>query len=116
MAILTILLVLLGSGVYFTLERVLYRNLDDSLRIRADQLARFRDIIDIVAQGTFEEEIGELISFFFYSDDQLMHVSHKAFEIPVGTERIEQTLLGQSSFAFIEIERIGKGRLNSCQL
>ncbi len=92
LAILGIMLTLLGSGVYFSLSRVLYDNLDDSLKTRAEQLSKFRDIMSIVAGGTFEEEIGELISFYFYSDGQLMHISHKQFKVPVSKEEIDSVI------------------------
>ncbi len=65
---------MLGAGIYFTLSGVLCGNPDDSLKTRADQLSGFRDIMSIVSSGTFEEEIGELISFYFYSEEQLMHI------------------------------------------
>ncbi len=111
LAILSILLILLASGVYVTLSRVLHRNLDDSLRIRAEQLSKFRDIVSIVAGGTFEEETGELISFYFYSGGQLMHISHKGFRIPVSTELIDLALSGKGSFSKIETEQNGKLRI-----
>ncbi|MCP4689975.1 MAG: aminopeptidase P family protein, partial [Desulfobacterales bacterium] len=52
LAVLAVLLLSLGSGVYFSLSRDLRQNLDNSLRTRAEQLSRFRDIISIVAGGT----------------------------------------------------------------
>ena len=54
--ILSILLVFLAGGIYGVLSRTLHNNFDESLRNRAEQLAGFRDIISIVAGGTFEEE------------------------------------------------------------
>lgn len=101
LAILTVLLTFLGCGVYFTLSRVLHHNLDDSLKIRADQLSRFRDIISIVAGGTFEEEIGEYVSFYYYSNGKLMHVSHKEPAYPVSNEQIDCAVAGTSSFSSV---------------
>ncbi len=111
LVILSMLLVLLASGVYFTLSQVLHRNLDNSIRIRAEQLSKFRDIISIVAGGTFEEEIGEFISFYFYRNNQLTHISHKNYQIPIDQTLIDQAFSGKSTFSTIEDSQIGKLRI-----
>jgi heavy metal sensor kinase len=114
LAILGIMLTLLGSGVYFSLSRVLYDNLDDSLKTRAEQMSKFRDIMSIVAGGTFEEEIGELISFYFYSDGQLMHISHKQFKVPVSKEEIDSVISDKpvkSLLTSLETSQNGKLRV-----
>ena len=113
-AILGVLLILLGAGIYFSLSRVLYNNLDDSLKTRAEQLSKFRDIMSIVSSGTFEEEIGELISFYFYSDGQLMHISHKQFKVPVSKEEIDSVISdkpGKSLMTSLETSQNGKLRV-----
>ena len=113
-AILGVLLILLGAGIYFSLSRVLYNNLDDSLKTRAEQLSKFRDIMSIVSSGTFEEEIGELISFYFYSDGQLMHISHKQFKVPVSKEEIDSVISdkpGKSLLTSLETSQNGKLRV-----
>ncbi len=104
LAVLGVLLILLGSGVYITLSRDLRQNLDDALRTRAEQLSRFRDIIAIVAGGTFEEEIGELISFYFYSGGELMYISHKESRAPASAEQIDSGMDGQSTFSILETD------------
>ncbi len=103
LAILAILLTLLGSGVYFTLSGVLYGNLDDSLQTRGKQLLEFENIISIVAGGTFEEEIGEFISFYYYADDKLMHISHKQSRVSVSRKKIDLAMSGKSSFSSVEV-------------
>ena len=102
LSVLSLLLVLLGGGVYFTLSRVLHRNLDNSLKIRAEQLANFRDIIPIIAGGTFEEEIGEFISFYFYANGELTHISHKEHGIPVEKDLIDLAISGKSAFSTVQ--------------
>ncbi len=123
LAILSILLMLLGGGVYLTLSQTLYHNLDDSLKTRAEQLARFRDIMSIIAGGTFEEEIGEHISFYFYANGQLTHISHKEFPIPADTALIDAAISdsprkadpsdpsGQGMFSSVETPHNGKLRI-----
>ena len=63
--VLAALLITMSCGIYFSLSWLLFRNLDDSLKLRAKQLTDFRNIIGIIASGTFEEAEGENISFFF---------------------------------------------------
>ncbi len=113
-AILGLLLTLLGAGVYFSLSRILYNSLDDSLKTRAEQLSGFRDIMSIISSGTFEEEIGELISFYFYSEGELMHISHKQFKIPISKEEIDSVIsekAGKNLLTTLEISPQGKLRV-----
>jgi len=111
LAILTVLLVILASGVYLTLSGTLYSNLDESLKLRAEQLSRYRDIMTIVSGGTFEEEIGELISFYFYYDDRLITIAPRNITIPVTKKQIESAISGDSSFTTTETEKDGKLRI-----
>lgn len=99
LAILGILLVVLSAAVYARMSHTLHRNLDDSLHQRAAQLTRLRDVMFIVAEGGFEEEIGELVSFFFHADGRLMRVSARGRDVPAGAELIDRTLSGTSEFA-----------------
>jgi len=102
LVVLVILLVLLSAGVYFYLSHALHQNLDDELEKRAIQLSNFRDIVPIVAEGRFEEEIGEVISFYFHSGNELTHVSHRDIVIPVSAELIEKAIAGQSLFETVK--------------
>jgi len=102
---LVILGILLGSlsvGLYFYLLRTLRQNLDDSLRLRAEQLSHIRDILMTVREGRFEEQIGEVISLYFLSDGDLLYLSPEELDLPISNEMIEQAMNGQSSFATIE--------------
>ena len=49
-----ILAICLGTGIYFSLSSKLRSNLDADLIARSDQIFRFRDIISIIASGTFD--------------------------------------------------------------
>jgi hypothetical protein len=40
-------LVLLGGGIYVSLSGVLHRHLDEALKNRDEQVARFRDIVSV---------------------------------------------------------------------
>jgi len=102
LVILGILLGSLGAGLYFYLSRNLRQNLDDSLRLRAEQLSHIRDILFTVREGRFEEEIGEVVSLYFLSDGDLFRLSPRELDLPVSSEMIEQAINGQSSFATIE--------------
>lgn len=111
LAILTVLLTLLGSGVYVALSRVSHRNLDDALITRAQQLSRFRDIIGIVAGGTFEEQIGEHVAFYYYADNKQMYISHRDTRIPIKPEQIDRAIGGHSSISSINTPSNGRLRV-----
>ena len=95
LTILAVLLLILGSSIYFGLSHMLLQNLDRALRDRSTQLSQFPDIISVVASGTFEEETQEQLSFFFYSGSQLMRVSHRGFNVPVSVEAIQKAIKGK---------------------
>lgn len=105
LAILSILLVFLATGVYVTLSKNLYKNFDQSLRNRAEQLAGFRDIIPIVLGGTFEEELGEVVSFYYYEKDQLQQISQHKLGTDLPSLLIDKALAGESSFTTIRTEQ-----------
>ncbi|MBF0495016.1 MAG: HAMP domain-containing histidine kinase [Deltaproteobacteria bacterium] len=100
--ILGILLIMLAGGVYISLSQILHHNLDESLRRRAKQICNFREVISIVASGTFQEEVEELISFYFYSGKTLRDISHKGMIVPVSKQVIDLAIYGTSSFVTIE--------------
>jgi len=101
LAILSILLVLLSGGIYITLSQVLHRSLDDSLKMRAVHLSEYRDIISIIESGTFEGDVGELISFYFYSNDRLRHISPAPVTIQLDRDLIKEAIAGKESFSTI---------------
>jgi len=102
LTILGAVLILLGSGIYLTLSGRLHQNLDHSLKARAEQIAGFRHIIAIVGGGTFEEEPGEAVSFYFYSGGRLMDISQKGRSVQANKAWIDRVLAGESGFASVD--------------
>lgn len=115
LAILGALLLVLGCGVYFSLSERLHDNLDNTLRERAEQVVRFRNVMGIVAKGTFEEEPGEILSFYYYTGDkELKDLSHKGRRITVSRKWIDTILEGgESDFSFARTPDGKKLRLYS---
>ena len=105
LAILSILLLFLATGVYVTLSKNLYKNFDQSLSNRAKQLAGFNGIISIVHGGTFEEELGEVVSFYYYDKDQLQQITQHKLGIDLPSLLIDKALAGESSFTTIRTEQ-----------
>jgi heavy metal sensor kinase len=113
LAILGILLLASGLGTYFSLSKRMYANLDTTLRQRALQIAKFKGVINIIAGRTFEGEPGELLSFYYYADDRLAHISYADREedredlrAEVSPELIDQVLkTGNSLFSFVSSEK-----------
>ncbi|MBM3133238.1 MAG: HAMP domain-containing protein, partial [Chloroflexi bacterium] len=99
LTILGVLLVALSFGVYFYLSNSLYRNLDDSLNLRAEQIQTVPDVFASIREGEFEEELGEIVTLYFYSGDQLMAISRRDVSMAMNTRLIEQAIEGESSFA-----------------
>lgn len=103
LGVLALILAFLGAGIYFALSSQLHSSFDNSLEKRAEQILNFKDIIPIVAGGAFEEETGELISFYFYFDNSLFNVSHRQVEIPAGEAFIHGVLGGKNLYKTIEL-------------
>ena len=99
--VLAVLLIALSAGVYFYLSRSLYQSLDDSLELRSTQLRSIPAILESIKQGEFEEELGEIVILYFYTDSQLVEVSARGISIPLSDEFISQAIAGTSSFTTI---------------
>lgn len=102
LVVLGIALASLSAGAYYYLSRTLYQNLDDSLELRATQISHVGEVLMSVVEGQFEEEVGELVYFYFYSEGQLMYLAPRDIDIPISTELVEQAFSGQSTFATVE--------------
>jgi len=107
LVVLSILLILLAGGVYFTLSQTLYRNFDHKLGKRAEHLSGFRNVISIVASGTFEEELGEVVSFYYYEQDQLQQTTQPRHKVNTDllVSLIDNAFAGGSSFTTIFTEQ-----------
>jgi len=75
LAILGILLVSLGVGVYFYLSNNLHNNLDDTLKLRAAQLRDVRGVFVSLSQGEFQEKLGETVLLYISRGDELRRMS-----------------------------------------
>lgn len=109
--ILGTVLTVLGTGIYSTFSNRLRQNLDRQLKIRAEQLVAFRDIMGIVAGGTFEEEPGETVSFYFYSDGRPRDISHKGRKVPLKWAWIDGILDGETGFTTVHTDAGGPIRV-----
>ncbi|MDH4268776.1 MAG: ATP-binding protein [Dehalococcoidia bacterium] len=99
---LAVLLTALSAGVYFYLSRSLYRSLDDSLELRSKQICTVPPILESIWQGEFQEELGEIVTLYFYTGNQLVEVSPPGISISLSHEFIYQAINGRSSFTTIE--------------
>ena len=98
LAVLGIALASLSVGAYYYLSNTLYQNLDDSLELRAAQISNVREALVSVAEGQFEEEVGEVVYFYFRSGDQLLYLAPRNIDISINAELVEQAISGQSTF------------------
>jgi hypothetical protein len=80
--VLGIILILLSTGVYLHLWHSLYTDLDESLQARAAQLGNMRRIATSIMEGTFHEELGEVVSLYLCFGDELLRVSSRDKEAP----------------------------------
>ncbi len=111
LAILSIMLVSLGWGIHVTLSNRLYQKLDLSLSDRAEHLKGFRDVLSIIASGTFEDQAGESITFYFLENDRLHNIAPKGNFFPVSKEIIERVLSGETLFEDVHIPQKGSFRV-----
>ncbi|MCP4021340.1 MAG: HAMP domain-containing histidine kinase [Desulfobacteraceae bacterium] len=111
LAILGLILVFLGFGIYYTLSKKLFKNMDNTLEQRALQICQFQDVISIVASGTFEEEPGELLSFFFYNSGKLIDISHGNNKIPIDSAWVDSIFAKRRGFHDLQTSSHGHVRL-----
>jgi heavy metal sensor kinase len=102
LVVLGIALAALSVGAYYYLSRTLYQNLDDSLELRAAQISNIGEVLVSVAEGQFEEEVGEVVYFYFRSEDQLLYLAPRDINVSINTEMVEQAISGRSTFATVE--------------
>ena len=113
LAVLGVLLALLSTGVYLGLSSNLHRNFDHSLELRAARLqtAPRPTIFANIMDGSFQEELGEIIVLFLYNGNELIDISARNVEIPQDEHLVYQALAGQSSFSTVETAGSGRMRL-----
>ena len=111
LTILSVMLVSLGCGIHMTLSHRLYHKLDLTLRERVEHLYGFRDVLSIIAGGTFEDQVGEYITFYYYQGDRLQNIAPKSNFFPVPREVIDRALSGETLFEFVDIPEKGLFRV-----
>lgn len=112
LVVLGIVLILLSAGVYLYLSEKLYDDLDSSLRVRTNQLQDIRGVIESIGGGSFEEELGEVVFFYYPTNDQLRIISPRDVENPIGITNIEQALNGKDQFITVQTEELGQLRFH----
>ncbi len=99
--ILGIALASLSVGVSLYLARTLYQQLDASLQLRATQLFNIRAVVNSVIEGQFQEEIGEVVLFYFSAEGEIISISPRDVNIPIPPELVERAMAGESLFTTI---------------
>ena len=106
--VLALLLIALSIGVYGYFSRSLTQNLDDSLKLRTTQLQSIRGVLESIGQGSFEEELGEVVVFYVKTDKAITYVSTREIKDPLHniTEQVEKALQGEAQFVTVETDWI----------
>ncbi|MBN1862028.1 MAG: HAMP domain-containing protein, partial [Dehalococcoidales bacterium] len=102
LVVLGIALTAFSVGAYHYLARTLYRNLDEALELRAAQISDVREALMSVAEGRFEEELGEVVYFYFYSGGQLMYLAPRDIAVDIDVGLVTKAISGESVFANLE--------------
>jgi heavy metal sensor kinase len=105
---LVVLGVLLGAfsfGIYFYMSSALHDNLDDSLKLRAEQLSQNRGVFLRIEQDEFQEELGEVVLLYLKGKAGLTQISPRELDIPFEgdlSDIVAGALEGQRSFATVQ--------------
>ena len=108
--VLTVLLIGLSLATYGYLSRNLYESLDDSLIVRTDQLRNVRGVLRAIAQGTFEEELGEVVVLYYERDGEIYGTSWRGLQIQLDTKSVRDAIRGQNAFDTVSVENVGEIR------
>ena len=111
--VLTVLLIGLSLATYGYLSRNLYESLDDTLIVRTDQLRNIRGVLRAIAQGTFEEEVGEVVVLYYERDGEIYATSRRGLQIQLDTKSVKDAIGGQSAFDTVSVENVGESLLAS---
>lgn len=102
---LIVLMLLIGAlsvGVYFYLSHNLRHNLDRSLEIRSTQLQNIRGVMDSIAVGEFEEELGEVVLLYFKNGEELTSISARNVDVTLDSALVQKALNGEALYATIK--------------
>ena len=102
---LIVLMFLIGAlsvGVYFYLSHSLRHNLDRSLEIRSTQLQNIRGVMDSIAVGEFEEQLGEVVLLYFKNGEELTSISARNVDVTLDSALVQKALNGEALYATIK--------------
>ena len=100
--VLAVLLIALGSALYIYLSYTLQRSQDESLRVRAEQLAGSREVRTALNEGQVEEGLGELVAFFQEEGDGYRVIAARLVENDIDIAWIDAALNGRSGYYTVE--------------
>lgn len=100
--VLLVLLALLGAGVYFNLSHTLSAELDHALRARAQQLSTIRGVVNIIERGRFEDNVGEIVSFYIRTKNGIVAISPRNRSLPVNDRLVERVINGANVITTME--------------
>ena len=108
--VLTLLLAGLSVATYAYLSHSMYESLDNSLIVRADQLRGDRRVIETIAQGAFEEELGEVVVLYYERNGEIHSVSRRDVQIQLDAASVKDAIQGQSNLNTVAVEGAGTMR------
>jgi heavy metal sensor kinase len=102
LVVLLVLLLLLGAGVYLNLSRTLNAELDHALRARTRQLISIRNVVGIIERGRFEDNVGEIVSFYIRTKEGIVAISPRNRSLPVSDELVNKVIKGRRVITTME--------------
>lgn len=99
--VLAILLALLSGGIYLYLSHKLHQDLDNSLQVRATRLRSIGGVLTSISQGSFREEVGEVVQLYFRSGGEVKKLSPRDVGLSLSRDLISQAMQGQSSLSTV---------------
>lgn len=102
--VLTVLIGALSVGVYFHLSGSLHENLDHSLAVRAIELQGIRGVLNSIAMGEFQEELGEVVLLYYEYGEELRRISARNVDVTLDTALVQNALDGEVLYTTIHTE------------
>lgn len=99
--VLGILLVCLSISLYLFMSHTLRRDIDDGLSHRAAQISSIRNVRSLIADGRFEEVLGEIVGFYTHAEGGYTVASTHLIEELIDAKLIEQAFSGERVFVTI---------------
>jgi len=99
--VLAVLLIFMAGGLYLFVGRTLYGSVDDGLIHRAGQLASFRDVPTLIAEGRFEGAVGEVVGFYVQTEAGYRITSTHLVENALDMTWVDAAFEGEPSFVTV---------------